>query len=71
MALISGTLAYFLFIRGERSIEAGEAGLFAYLQPLFTVPLAILWLGERVTPAFIIGATIVGIGVYVAEKKNH
>lgn len=71
MALISGNLAYFFFIRGERSIEAGKAGLFAYLQPLFTVPLAVFWLGETITPSFIAGVIIVASGVFIAERRNR
>ena len=69
MALMSGTLAYFLFIRGERSIEAGEAGLFFYLQPIFSIPLAVFWLHEIITLPFIVGALIIAIGVYIAEKR--
>jgi drug/metabolite transporter (DMT)-like permease len=71
MALMSGTLAYFLFVRGEKSIEVSEAILFNYLQPLFSVPLAIFWLGEKLTPTFIIGAVLITTGIIVAEWKKH
>jgi len=70
MALISGSLAYFLFIRGERTIEAGEAVLFFYLHPIFSIPIAVFWLNETITPIFIVGALFIAIGVYVAEKKK-
>jgi len=70
MALVSGTIAYFLFIRGTKSIEVGEAGLFAYLQPIFSVPLAVFWLGEAITFPFVVGGTITALGVYIAERKK-
>lgn len=70
MAIASGTLAYYFFIRGERSIEAGEAGLFFYLQPIFTIPLAVLWLKETVSLPYIFGALIIAAGVYIAETRK-
>ena len=70
MALISGTLAYALWIRGQKSIEISEAGVFAYLVPIFAAPLAVLWLGETITTPFIIGSVVVAIGVYIAETKK-
>jgi drug/metabolite transporter (DMT)-like permease len=71
MALISGTLAYFLYVRAQKSIEASEAVLFNYLQPVFTIPLAIFWLKEQLTYHFIIGAIIIAIGLTIAEYKKH
>ena len=70
MALISGNLAYFLYVRGHRSIEVSEATLFNYLQPVFAVPLAIFWLGEKITPTFIVGAVFITLGLIFAEYKR-
>lgn len=69
MALISGTLGYYFFTRGTRTIEVSEAGLFYYLQPVFQIPLAILWLNETITPIFILGSILIIAGVFIAEKK--
>jgi len=69
MALLSGNLAYYLYVRGQRSIEVSEAVLFNYLQPVFMVPLAIFWLGESLSASFILGAVIISLGLLVAEKK--
>lgn len=71
MALVSGSLAYFLYVRAVRSIEVSEATLFNYLQPVFSVPLAIFWLGEKLTPTFIIGAVFITIGLIIAEYKKR
>jgi len=72
MAFLSGTLAYFLSNKAQKTIEVGEAAVFSYLYPIFSTPLAVLWLGEKITPLFIIGGVIIAAGVAVAEiKKNR
>jgi len=70
MALLSGNLAYFLYVRGQRSIEVSEAVLFNYLQPLVMIPLAIFWLGEKLSASFMVGAIIIAIGLFIAEYKR-
>ena len=70
MALLSGTLAYWLWHKAQKTIEIGEGGLFAYLYPIFATPLAIFWLKEEITLPFIIGAAIIAIGVIIAEYKK-
>lgn len=69
MAFFSGIIAYTLFAKGLRHIEASEASLFQYLEPVISIPLAILLLGEKVTFIFIIGAILIIIGIYRAEKR--
>lgn len=71
MAVFSGTIAYYLFVRAQKSIEVSEAVLFNYLQPIITVPLAIIWLGENITLNFIIGAVIIATGLFIAEFKKR
>ena len=70
MALLSGSLAYTLSNAGQKTIEIGEAAVFSYLYPLFAAPLAVIWLGEKVTPTFIFGGAIIAIGVMIAEYKK-
>ncbi len=71
MAIFSGTLAYALYIQGQKSIEISEAGLFYYLTPLISVPLAVIWLDERITFVHILGLAIIAIGVIIAETKRR
>ncbi|KKR30835.1 hypothetical protein A2715_01905 [Candidatus Woesebacteria bacterium RIFCSPHIGHO2_01_FULL_39_32] len=71
MALLSGNLAYFLYVRGQRSIEVSEAVLFNYLQPLFMVPLAIFWLHESLSTSFVLGGIIIAVGLVIAESKKR
>ncbi len=70
MAFISGNLAYYLFVRGQKSIEVSEAVLFGYLQPLFMVPLGLFWLHESLSKTFLVGAFIIALGVIIAEYKK-
>jgi drug/metabolite transporter (DMT)-like permease len=71
MALISGSLAYHLFVAGQKSIEVSEAILFNYLQPIFSIPLAIFWLGEKITSTFLMGAILIAAGLIIAEYKKQ
>lgn len=70
MALISGSLAYFLYNKAQKTIEVGEQAVFSYLNPIFAIPVSILWLKEEITPIYIIGAIIIAIGVVIAETKK-
>jgi len=70
MALFSGSLAYYLSNRAQKTIEISEASVFSYLNPVFSMPLAIVWLGEKITPIFIVGAIVIATGVAIAEIKN-
>lgn len=71
MAIFSGNIAYFLWHKAQKTIEVGEAGLFTYLQPIFTIPLAVLWLKESISLPFVIGALIIMVGVLIAEYKKN
>lgn len=70
MALFSGSLAYTLFNKAQKTIEVGEAAVFSYLYPLFATPLAVLWLGEKVSYQYVVGAIVIAIGVIIAEIKR-
>ncbi len=70
MALLSGTLAYFLWHKAEKTIEVGEVNLIAYLYPVFGSPLAVLWLKEKIDTPFIIGCIVIAVGVALAEVKK-
>jgi drug/metabolite transporter (DMT)-like permease len=70
MAALSGNLAYTLWHKAQKTIEIGEVSLFTYLYPIFATPLAVLWLKEKVTIPFILGAAIIAAGVVIAEKKR-
>ena len=67
--ILGSVIALLLYQLSQKFIEASEATLFSYLIPLFSIPLAMIWLGEMPTPAFIFGGLIVILGLIVAEKR--
>ncbi len=70
MGLFSGTIAYTLSNLGLKSIELSEAALFSYIYPIFSAILAVILLGDKVTPVVIIGSVITLFGVSIAEWKK-
>lgn len=72
MAFLSGTLAYSLWHKAQKTIEVGETALFVYTYPLFAAPLSFLWLRETVSPLFWIGTGITALGILIAQfKASH
>lgn len=69
MALFGSIIGYTAYIKGQNGIEASEAALFWYLQPLIYLPLGVIILGEQLTIWHIIGLVLTTTGVYVAEKR--
>lgn len=70
MTFLSLGLAYFLYEWGLRGVAAAEAGVFAYLQPLFAIPAAYLLLGETVAPALWLPIALVALGVVIATASS-
>lgn len=70
MAILSGSLAYFLSNKAQKTIEIGEQSLFAYLYPIFSLPIAVIWLGEKITTTIVVGGIVIIIGVAIAEIKR-
>ncbi|MBI4066639.1 DMT family transporter [Candidatus Gottesmanbacteria bacterium] len=71
MAFLSGTLAYTFQKLAMKSIEIGEVAVFNYLFPIWAAPLSLLWLGEKITTPFVVGATVIATGVVIAEHKRR
>jgi drug/metabolite transporter (DMT)-like permease len=71
MALFSGALAYILYQKAQKSIEASEASVFNYLPPIVTAPVATLWLHEKLTIPYVIGSIVIALGVFLAEWKKR
>lgn len=69
MALLSGTVAYSLWHRAQKTIEAGETAVFSYTYPIFTLPLSLFWLKESISVAFIASCLVIVLGILIAEIK--
>lgn len=69
MGILGSLAAVPLMIYGNDRIEASEASLFSYLQPLISIPLAIFWLKESSSPIIWIALLMIGVGVIIAERR--
>ncbi|MDO8452175.1 MAG: DMT family transporter [bacterium] len=67
MSILSSTVAYTLYYIALEKVHAAQADIFNYLQPVFAIPLSILWLNEKLTPFIIMGMLLIISGVGVAE----
>ena len=54
---------------GLRALPAAQAGALMFLQPVSGLLLAALILGDRQTPAFLVGCGLVLVGVYLAARR--
>lgn len=70
MALFGSIIGLTAYIKGQEHIEASEASMFWYLQPLVFIPAGILFLGESIHPIQIIAMIIILTGVVIAEKRT-
>lgn len=70
MATLGSVIAYFTYIFGVSKIEASEATVFTYLQPLFAIPVSVVFLGEQITLPFLLGALLIIGGVFICEFRG-
>jgi len=70
IVLVPTYAAVTLFLRGVRELGASQASLVSAMEPVFTVFLAILLLGERLTIAQSAGAALVIGGIALAERPR-
>lgn len=67
MAIFGSIIALTLFLYGQNLIEASEASLFTYIQGIVAIPVAWIFLNEKVSPTMILAIIIIALGVYLAE----
>ncbi|MDH7476244.1 MAG: DMT family transporter [Microgenomates group bacterium] len=70
-AFFSSALAYYLLNYGLTKIKAQEVGLFTYIDPVVAVIIAAPLLKEYPNFYYFIGAFLVFLGIYLAEKRIH
>lgn len=69
MSILGSCIAYFTYNLGYSLIEASNASIFTYLQPVFSVPMAIIFLGEKIDTFIIFGAILILTGIFLTEYK--
>lgn len=69
MVVFGSVIAYSTYVYGVSKIEASEATIFTYLQPVFAIPFSIIFLKETVSLGFWIGAILITAGVFICEFR--
>jgi drug/metabolite transporter (DMT)-like permease len=59
LTVIHNYLSMVLYLKALKQLDATQAALSTYLITFFGVPIAALWLGERLSPAAVIGGVLV------------
>ncbi|MBU1356058.1 MAG: DMT family transporter [Candidatus Edwardsbacteria bacterium] len=68
LALLTSVVGYLTWNWALSKIEASKVAVVSNLQPVFAALLAWIFLGEKITPNFILGAAVVAAGVILTEK---
>ncbi len=70
MALLSGTYAYTLRAKAQKTLPVSEVSLFSYLTPLITTILALIFLNETISVLYVLGGILIASGVCIVELKK-
>ncbi len=70
-SVFSSAIAYGLYSFGLSKVQASEASLFAYIDPIAGSILSYFMLHEPITTPFIVGAIFIFLGIYIAERRIH
>lgn len=70
LGIISTALAMILWNTAFTILDAGAASLTFFAQPVVGTLLGWLFLGEKITPLFLLGGVLIGIGILISAKEN-
>jgi drug/metabolite transporter (DMT)-like permease len=62
-------IAHYLFFYGIKYINVSSVGIFAYIDPIATIVVAVPLLNETITPEYVVASIFVFAGIYIAEKR--
>ncbi len=63
-------VAYLLFNWSLKFVSATKSGVISYLIPITSIIISIMFLGEKFTTPFLIGASVVTVGIFLAETRH-
>lgn len=63
-------LAYIFWYDALQALPVAQTGAFLYLEPVVTVIVAALLLGEQISIASLLGGVLILVGVWMVNKKN-
>ena len=70
LGIISTALAMFLWNYAFAEIPAAAASLTFFAQPVVGTFLGWLFLGELITPLFIVGGILIGVGLVISSSEK-
>jgi len=70
LALFPSILAYLFWNRGIRTVGATRTGVFIHLIPVFSIILAMIFLGEPLKTFHLIGAGLIFSGIYLTTRQS-
>lgn len=68
LGIISTAIAMFLWNYAFAALPAGVASLTFFAQPLVGALLGWFFLGEQVTPLFVLGGVLIGLGILISNE---
>jgi drug/metabolite transporter (DMT)-like permease len=71
LGLGAGALANLWWLRLLSHTDASRAALVLFLVPVVSTTLAVVWLGEPLTPTIVLGALLVLVGVIVVQQHTE
>ncbi len=70
MAVFSSLVAYTAYEIAISKINASQADPFGYLAAVWSIPLAIIWLGEKFDLTLLASSLLILVGIIIAEYKK-
>jgi drug/metabolite transporter (DMT)-like permease len=70
LGVISTALAMVLWNSAFAFVDAGLASLTFFAQPLVGTFLGWLFLGEQITPLFLLGGLLIGLGLFISTQEK-
>ena len=70
LGIISTALAMYLWNYAFAVLPAASASLTFFAQPVVGILLGWFFLGERITPLFLLGGVMIGIGILISANEN-
>ena len=70
LGIISTALAMFLWNYAFAQLPAASASLTFFAQPVVGILLGWFFLREKITPLFLLGGALIGIGILISAKEN-
>ena len=70
LGIVSTAIAMFLWNYAFATLPASVASLTFFAQPVVGTLLGWVFLGEKITPLFLLGGVLIGVGILISAKGN-